>query len=77
MNSGDEIYAPETVSNVFESADNADIYYGETEMINDKGESLGHEDAEGEENRELIGARINVARQHLSMERERRRFGIN
>jgi hypothetical protein len=33
--------------------------------------------AKGEENRELIGARINVARQHLSMERERGRFGIN
>jgi hypothetical protein len=31
--------------------------------------------AKGEENRELIGARISVARQHLSMERER--FGIN
>jgi hypothetical protein len=31
--------------------------------------------AKGEENRELIGARINVARQHLTMERER--FGIN
>lgn len=29
----------------------------------------------GEENRELIGTRITVARQHLSMERER--FGIN
>jgi hypothetical protein len=33
--------------------------------------------AKGEENRELIGARINVARQHLSMQRERSRFGIN
>jgi hypothetical protein len=33
--------------------------------------------AKGEENRELIGARINVARQHLTMERERSRFGIN
>jgi hypothetical protein len=31
--------------------------------------------AKGEENRELIGARINVVRQHLSIERER--FGIN
>lgn len=31
--------------------------------------------AKGEENRELIGARISVARHHLSMERER--FGIN
>jgi hypothetical protein len=35
--------------------------------------------AKGEENRELIGARINVARQHLNLEleRERGRFGIN
>lgn len=41
MNSGDELYTPETVANVFAAADNADIYYGETEMINDKGESLG------------------------------------
>lgn len=41
MNSGDEIYSPETVANVFATADNADIYYGETEMINDKGENLG------------------------------------
>ena len=41
MNSGDEIYAPDTVAKVFATADDADIYYGETEMINDKGESLG------------------------------------
>jgi hypothetical protein len=33
--------------------------------------------AKGEENRELIGARISVARQQLNVERERRRFGIN
>jgi hypothetical protein len=33
--------------------------------------------AKGEENRELIGARISVARQHLTMERERGRFGTN
>jgi flagellar motility protein MotE (MotC chaperone) len=31
----------------------------------------------GEENRELIGARINVAKQHLRVERERSRFGTN
>jgi hypothetical protein len=31
----------------------------------------------GEENRQLIGARIAVARQHLSVERERGRFGTN
>ncbi len=41
MNSGDELYSPDTVAQVFASADDADIYYGETEMINDAGESLG------------------------------------
>lgn len=41
MNSGDEIYSPYTVANVFSSADNADIYYGETEMIDDAGNNLG------------------------------------
>ncbi|HTD98552.1 MAG TPA: glycosyltransferase family 2 protein [Mucilaginibacter sp.] len=41
MNSGDEIYAPDTVAKVFTATDDADIYYGETEMINAQGESLG------------------------------------
>jgi len=41
MNSGDELYADDTVANVFAAADDADIYYGETEMINTLGESLG------------------------------------
>ncbi len=41
MNSGDELYASNTVANVFASVSNADIYYGETEMINNEGESLG------------------------------------
>jgi glycosyltransferase involved in cell wall biosynthesis len=41
MNSGDEIYSTETLTNVFATAPDADIYYGETEMINDAGESLG------------------------------------
>ena len=41
MNSGDEFYAADTVANVFAVAEDADIYYGETEMINDAGESLG------------------------------------
>jgi glycosyltransferase involved in cell wall biosynthesis len=41
MNSGDEFYENETVEKVFASSPNADIYYGETEMINDEGESLG------------------------------------
>lgn len=41
MNSGDELYANDTVANVFASADDADIYYGETEMINSEVQSLG------------------------------------
>ena len=41
MNSGDELYNKDTVTSVFATADNADIYYGETEMINDAGENLG------------------------------------
>ncbi|MFD1256970.1 glycosyltransferase family 2 protein [Mucilaginibacter terrae] len=41
MNSGDEIYAPDTVAKIFSSYTDADIYYGETEMINDAGHSLG------------------------------------
>ncbi|WP_285009934.1 glycosyltransferase family 2 protein [Pedobacter faecalis] len=41
MNSGDEIYAPVTVAEVFDSSDSADIYYGETEMYDAEWKSLG------------------------------------
>ncbi|MFC3199657.1 glycosyltransferase family 2 protein [Parapedobacter deserti] len=41
MNSGDEIYSPNTVAEVFGSAPGADIYYGETEMYDEHWESLG------------------------------------
>jgi len=41
MNSGDEFYATDTVEKVFAAAQDADIYYGETEMIDDAGNSLG------------------------------------
>jgi glycosyltransferase involved in cell wall biosynthesis len=41
MNSGDEFYAPDTVEKVFATAEDADIYYGETEMIDEAGKSLG------------------------------------
>jgi glycosyltransferase involved in cell wall biosynthesis len=41
MNSGDEFYAADTVAKVFATAPNADIYYGETEMVNEQRESLG------------------------------------
>lgn len=41
MNSGDELYAPDTVETVFATAPNADIYYGETEMYNQAWQSIG------------------------------------
>jgi glycosyltransferase involved in cell wall biosynthesis len=41
MNSGDEIYAADTVANIFGTVPDADIYYGETEMIDQQGKSLG------------------------------------
>jgi glycosyltransferase involved in cell wall biosynthesis len=41
MNSGDEFYERDTVQKVFDSSPNADIYYGETEMIDAEGKSLG------------------------------------
>src|SRR5215217_4956208 len=41
MNSGDEIYEPETVADVFATESAADIYYGETEMYDENWQSLG------------------------------------
>lgn len=41
MNSGDEIYAPDTVEKIFGSSPDADIYYGETEMYDENWNSLG------------------------------------
>ena len=41
MNSGDEIYSPVTVKEVFDAAPGADIYYGETEMYDEQWKSLG------------------------------------
>ncbi len=41
MNSGDEFYENDTVKTVFAFAPDADIYYGETEMIGQNLQSLG------------------------------------
>lgn len=41
MNSGDEFYEKDTVKTVFSSSPDADIYYGETEMIDQNLQSLG------------------------------------
>jgi len=41
MNSGDEIYASDTVEKIFATEPEADIYYGETEMFDENWNSLG------------------------------------
>lgn len=41
MNSGDEIYSTNTVAEVFATACDADIYYGETELFDADWQSLG------------------------------------
>ncbi|SDM84781.1 Glycosyltransferase involved in cell wall bisynthesis [Daejeonella rubra] len=41
MNSGDEIYASDTVEKLFATEPDADIYYGETEMYDENWNSLG------------------------------------
>ena len=50
MNSGDEFYSSDTVGSVFASAENADIYYGETEMIDANSKSLGQRRHKAPEN---------------------------
>jgi glycosyltransferase involved in cell wall biosynthesis len=50
MNSADEFYAADTVANVFATVADADIYYGETEMIGTDGESLGQRRHKAPEN---------------------------
>lgn len=41
MNSGDEIYDAQTVERVFSSSEDADIYYGETELYGENWKPLG------------------------------------
>lgn len=67
MNSGDEIYAPETVSEVFATEDAADIYYGETEMFNDKWESLGQRRHHAPENFNWESFRFGMSVSHQAI----------
>ena len=50
MNSGDEFYEKDTVKTVFTTAPDADIYYGETEMVNEQLQSLGQRRHKSPEN---------------------------
>lgn len=67
MNSGDEIYAPETVSEVFATEEAADIYYGETEMFNDNWESLGQRRHHAPENFSWESFRFGMSVSHQAI----------
>src|SRR5690606_30753578 len=41
LNSGDELFANDTLSKVFAAGADADIYYGETKLVNEDREILG------------------------------------
>lgn len=41
LNGGDMIYSENTLNEVFASGDNADVYYGDTELVDEDGKSFG------------------------------------
>lgn len=41
LNSGDELYEPTTLEKIFGNDDHADIYYGETKLVNEDREIIG------------------------------------
>jgi glycosyltransferase involved in cell wall biosynthesis len=41
LNAGDELYSEKTIEDVFKVAINADVYYGNTAIVNDNGDVLG------------------------------------
>jgi len=41
LNAGDELYAADTIANVFSLSTNADIYYGNTAVVDEVGKELG------------------------------------
>ncbi|HZY40197.1 MAG TPA: glycosyltransferase family 2 protein [Mucilaginibacter sp.] len=67
MNSGDEFYDNYTVEKVFASEPRADIYYGETEMINEEGESLGQRRHAAPEHFDWTGFRYGMSISHQAI----------
>ena len=41
LNADDALYSSETIEEVFHSGENADVYYGEAMIVDDKGKALG------------------------------------
>jgi glycosyltransferase involved in cell wall biosynthesis len=42
LNGGDMIYSDNTLNEIFQTGENADVYYGDTELVDDDGKSFGN-----------------------------------
>ncbi|MBU0697476.1 MAG: glycosyltransferase [Bacteroidetes bacterium] len=67
MNSGDEIFATDTVENVFNSLAFADIYYGETEMLNEQLQSEGRRRHQAPDQLSLSSFRYGMSVSHQAI----------
>lgn len=67
MNSGDEIYALDTVQKVFALEPDADIYYGETEMFDENWNSLGQRRHKAPEKLTLKSFRFGMSVSHQAI----------
>lgn len=67
MNSGDEIYDADTVSKVFSSSPDADVYYGETEMFDESWNSLGQRRHKAPESLKLSSFKFGMSVSHQAI----------
>jgi len=67
MNSGDEFYSGDTVAKVFAIAEGADIYYGETEMMDASGQSLGQRRHKAPENFTWLSFKYGMSVSHQAI----------
>ncbi|WP_207426448.1 glycosyltransferase family 2 protein [Pedobacter sp. SYSU D00535] len=67
MNSGDEIYAEDTVQKVFATEPGADIYYGETEMFDERWQSLGQRRHKAPENLSFASFKYGMSVSHQAV----------
>lgn len=67
MNSGDGFYGSDTVAHVFASGDDADIYYGETEMVDEHGNNLGQRRHKAPENFTWKGFKYGMSISHQAI----------
>ncbi|MDQ3046977.1 MAG: glycosyltransferase [Bacteroidota bacterium] len=66
LNAGDEFYNTDTLKRIFENSRDADVYYGLTEVVNEKGERLGERRLQPPENLNWKSLRFGMCVSHQS-----------